>query len=1175
MDIKINASSELMKNHKQASIMSPQKRFQALQTKEGHSLFFSIGSDNVFYLTREVPGSETGWVKTDLSSELSRFNGGITIEVKTFAVAQNIATNHIDIIIAIKGKDQDYVYTALNLVNEDSTWAHELTWQVQGYDDKEKPVSKVVVNDIYIAESKTTEYIVVDILKTPDDTSKFIYRYYLDPSKDVSGQVWNGHDLSGNLNAGTISSCLGRKSNQMVDGIYTMGKINEETELIYSPLYNVFNPVIPPNPSRLKLPSGASAMASAKNSPQGTALFVAGDKTLNYFPYDKQEDGDSSQLILTNDLFLNVTTLHANTSDTEVSIWGLNKQGQIFYTKCPIGQEGTPASWSTPVPILTEVTQIATYLNNKFSSNVIFAHTDGTHLVKLTQNPNTSIWEKRNITLPTTNIDDVLSFNTYTTHIQVSREDNLMAGNEVVEITSVSPVSVYVNNKFTILSPSIPHQVTTDETGTITILQETEEIGGVCYKLKLDGSTETIDVNPMVKMMNTMESIKSGDDLSNVVVTNADGTTQPLVPKSVSKADKEATAKAIQQFVSASKSVPQNGAIEGRSKVRSSVFRSFNASDFTVNKDTIWGMNFEGGKMTYHEGNDAMSKFGIKVNNQTNRFMLSAPGIELNDIGHAIKVAAGDIFNWLKNAFDKVKNFFVKVVKGVYNFFITIGEELYTFVLDCYHVIANAVEFIFNKIKVFIEDLIKWIGFLFKWKDILRTHDVLKNVLKRGIENSVDQIDVLKSEANKLFEGIEDKVNSWAGLEDTKGNLSEKSTKAGSCPGKDHPQTNYGTYHLNNGAGKSSTSSGIINGVSNELEALLATLENAITKEGDIFENAYNNFKTQVIDQIDTLPIGDIIKRSIAIVLDILIESVENLVDTALDIIKILIQGVLDILDAKIEIPVLSWLYKEITGNDLSFLDVICLVLAIPTTLLYKISTDKAPFPDDATTTALIDATSWDELRDILNPSSGLMSREMETVDQITPLQKGFILAMRLTSFCSSFAFIGLSVAKKADERSKSVSILHGICFFTTTAPNFAAGLIRDTQQRWDRVVNEVIYGITSIEKVVDIFTYRDNPAMKAWGKATKIIDCILGVAGLVPTFAPLGYGITAQSVTGAITNTCWNANRILTPFAKGPRVFAAKMALIGFYGVGQYVLYWETLFIDDAVEEETRIVVA
>ncbi len=52
--MKIIHSSELMKNQRQAEIMSPGAAFQALQTYDGHSLFFSIGTDQVFYLTKEL-----------------------------------------------------------------------------------------------------------------------------------------------------------------------------------------------------------------------------------------------------------------------------------------------------------------------------------------------------------------------------------------------------------------------------------------------------------------------------------------------------------------------------------------------------------------------------------------------------------------------------------------------------------------------------------------------------------------------------------------------------------------------------------------------------------------------------------------------------------------------------------------------------------------------------------------------------------------------------------------------------------------------------------------------------------------------------------------------------------------------------------------------------------------
>ncbi len=1151
MNIQIKASSELMENNKQADIMSPQKQFQALQTKEGHSLFFSIGTDDVFYLTREIPGSESGWKKIDLSSALSKFNGGIDIVVKTFQVIQNIATNHIDIIIAIKGEKQDLIYTSLNLLNEDATWSGDIKWSVQAYDNPSIPENTVEISNLYLTESDRNKYIVVDILKDPSDVNQFVNRYYLDPTQKLTGQVWNDHDLSANLNADTITSCLGRKSNQLVDGIYTMGKIKDKTELIYTPLYNAFNPAIAANPTRLTLPEGASAISSVNNATNGTALFVSGTKALHYFAYDQQEDGDTGQVVLQHDLFLNVTALYAIADETHIVVWGLNEQGQVFYTKCILGSETIASAWSTPIPILTGVTQIASYLNIENSNNVIFAFTNGTNLVKLIQNPMTSLWEQRNIVLPSTHIDNVLSFNTYTTHVQLLREDNLIAGNQSISITSTSPVSVYINNKFTILSPSIPLIIDTDETGTITILQETQEISCVSYKIALSDASEVIDINPMVKIMKTMESIESGEDLANVTVTNSDGSQQKLVSEDIPAEEKEATALALRQFTVTCNDLPQDGSVQQDALRRTAVLKSYKASEFVASEKTIWGMSFENEHTEYYSGNEALTQFGIQKDSVTNKFSLHTNTVQRSNIGDAIVSEAGDILRFIKNAIDDVKNFFVQVIDGVTNFFIVIAEELYTFVLDSYHTVVSVVEFVFNKIKVFIEDLIKWIGFLFKWKDIMRTHKVLKNVFKRGLEHSVDQVDILKKNIGLMFEDIQERIDSWAGLETTTGSLSEKSTIAGTCPGKDDPQANYGTYHLNKGAGDSKANTTIVNGVSNQLEALLDTLALAVETQGEIFEDAYHNFKTQVIDQIDTLSIGEILKRSIGIIGGVLIQSVENIIDTALDIIKVLMQGVLDLLDAKIDIPVLSWLYKQITGNNLSLLDVVCFALAIPTTLLYKIGTGKTPFPNNDTTTKIINAASWEELQDVFS-AKGAKS-----------LHEQFISIMRLTAFASSFAFIGLNVAKKSAKTSKTISILHGICFFTTTAPNLAAGLLKSTEQRWDKIVNEVIYGITSIEKLVDVFTYRasTDPAMKTWSQVTKYIDCTLGVAALVPTFAPLAYD-GVKSISGVITNTCWNANRIMTPFAvpAHPEVFVAKMGLIGFYGIGQYIMFWETI---------------
>ena len=55
----VSARSEWMEDQKHALIMAPGKAFEVIQTPAGRSVFFSIGTDNVFYATREVQQSAT------------------------------------------------------------------------------------------------------------------------------------------------------------------------------------------------------------------------------------------------------------------------------------------------------------------------------------------------------------------------------------------------------------------------------------------------------------------------------------------------------------------------------------------------------------------------------------------------------------------------------------------------------------------------------------------------------------------------------------------------------------------------------------------------------------------------------------------------------------------------------------------------------------------------------------------------------------------------------------------------------------------------------------------------------------------------------------------------------------------------------------------------------------
>jgi hypothetical protein len=89
-----------------------------------------------------------------------------------------------------------------------------------------------------------------------------------------------------------------------VDGIYTKGVIANAAQLLYTPLYNAFDPTSPAPPSRLNLPGGlaADAIAASRNSDNTSDLYAASHGGLYYFASSNQKDGAVGTLLVSNPL---------------------------------------------------------------------------------------------------------------------------------------------------------------------------------------------------------------------------------------------------------------------------------------------------------------------------------------------------------------------------------------------------------------------------------------------------------------------------------------------------------------------------------------------------------------------------------------------------------------------------------------------------------------------------------------------------------------------------------------------------------------------------------------------------------------------------------------------------------------------------------------------------------
>ncbi|RBQ11723.1 hypothetical protein [Pedobacter miscanthi] len=1139
--MKIQHFSELMQNQKQAAIMSTDSAFQVLESYDGHSFFFSVGTDDVLYLTRELSSEITGWSKIDLSSGLSAYHGGNPVKAKVFAVSQSPLNGAIDIALAITVDGADYLYVSIGNSYQDPAWTGNISWLIMPFKDPGHVVPVLVINDIYINQSGGNEFILVDILKDPGSSLDYIYRYAVDPSaKD--GNYWIANNLSGNLAADGLVSCLGRKKGQLVDGTYTYGKNVGKEELLYTPLWNPFSKGTEPSATRLEAPTGTTAIASALNygsvapgnTPVYTDLYVAAGDSLHCFPWDAQSNDSKSQVLVSNPILSDVKSLYAHADEKVVIIWGLNGVGEIFYLECPAGQQTAPSAWTYPLAILYGVEQMAFFINSVTDNNVLFAYTHTAELLQLTQDPVTSTWIQRQILLPTTDVDDVLEVDTFTTQITVTDDDNLPASEAIVLIRGTSPVSVYINDVYSHIKTDAPIEVTTDYAGNISIMQETQAIGAICYQLELPDGT-VADVNPMNKMLDIMGTIKSGADLASVEVTDANGNQQPLVPKDTPSDQLDATSIALQELVRAGGTMPPDGSnLPG---VESKRYVSKGA-DTVSTGEHLWGISYDE-KFEYRNGSLALTHYRNRYG--TDDFL-----------SLSIKCIAGDVFNWLKHAYQDVKGFFSDVVDGVTHFFIEIGGKIYSFILNSINVVVRSIEMVFNKIKVFLEDLIKWIGFLFQWKDILRTHSVLKSLFLKFADDSITNIDQLKSTLTKQFDLLEQRINDISGLPDIKRSISSFSSDAAPPEEGNSPQANWGINQTKNNAKRSDTSFDPNVDDPGELEKLLLVLVDTIGREEDIFAEAIDEIKTQIIDQLTSLPITDIIKRILGVLSKIVLSTVENVIESVLDILKIMVQTAVGVLDATIRIPVISKVYKKITnGSELSFLDLVCLVVAIPTTVVYKALNNKPPFDDTSFTTAVINAPDFHTLR-LLYSGNGEVAAEQDAeqvMQQVLNLTASFAsMPMLFFNICNFASLQG------TEQIPKSVGFLGVANYMCYMAPNLLPLFTGQPFSPWYVDLNYAITAVSLLKALTDVLASKVKP----WAKISPYVESAINATWCVPPIFTLidaskgnpqkdnALAIPTSDILSNTGNFAFNLGGFITPLLTAKNPYISGGGLIG-----------------------------
>lgn len=949
----VNSSSELMENYLQADPISPTGKFEALCSTRGTALLFSlgeIGEHTTLYLTEETPAEQYGWKRVDLAGAVIAKdfpNGG---RVTSFA-ASHAGAGGLRLAMVVNDGTSDHLYLSIGQSDIDVDWAQQLAWRPCPFNATgAADIAAPDIIDVLISEASDRPYIVVDVVRNRQSPAELVARYFIDIN-DQATPTWRRHQLPFDLEAASYLTCLGRpqpsgnaERRHPVDGHYTCGMIGGQPQFVYQPLFDPFDPTGAPAPRRLRLADtglAPTAIAASRNPDNTTDLFAVNGDALYYFASSNQADGATAVPVLQNRCFNGADRLFASREGNIVTVWGHNASNEVFQLSCPIAQIPSADAWTVPLPIMRGVDRVSPYVNRANDARTIFARSGTAQLKMAIKSPGQlDTWQLRDIALPpVVATAAATSYTSYTTRIDVTGPDGRPTPGVTVSLATQGDAvtTAYINHLYYVLGPT-PVDVPTDTSGTITIVEAVSRLDATRFTASVSGAE--VDVNPMQDSPTVQEKLRglgTGAGLQNAVIHYQNEAVNPpkkLVKDSANASEVDAVAANVDNLWRAHDAL-QSGL---RAELADDIAPALLASNLAAYQ------GFVGDSTPVRVGAGDLFMMLDSAPRQAPLSVTNADGSVTT-----LQAVSG---SWWETLVD----WFVEAGRKVWRFVVRIGELIYEAVLDVVEKVYAAFKYVFDKIVEFIGDVIDFVKFLFDIDDMIRTKAVLKNLLQLFLYDQVEQIPAAK----KLFDSVTEEavkiIEDWAGLNDTKWIGAAEQAKPDpdkAILGKSAPETLLQHHFEGNASGSAIESS------TPAPSTVLEALERAVMAERDKLGRAFDQLM-KLVEEGASLSVGEILKRLVGIVGSFALSSAQVVIDALFDIIYVLAKAVIDLIDEPIHVPVVSDILNAFGIPDLSLLDILCWIAAVPITIGFKIAmkvtgrSDVSPFPAGPETTFLM-----------------------------------------------------------------------------------------------------------------------------------------------------------------------------------------------------------------------------
>lgn len=346
-----------------------------------------------------------------------------------------------------------------------------------------------------------------------------------------------------------------------------------------------------------------------------------------------------------------------------------------------------------------------------------------------------------------------------------------------------------------------------------------------------------------------------------------------------------------------------------------------------------------------------------------------------------------DLFQSIRDGLQRVAQIALQVVDGAVHVLIEGAEWVWNGVVRFAHQLYDIVETVFDWVGIDIRPLFRWLGFVFSWSDILAMRDGLAVMLDQTLAFAAGLASYGASRVDPLAAQFK------AGIGDAIGKLRPLGAKSigERYKGRTDPAPDFSR------ASNQAQSDNVVGRALNEQLALPAACRRirlihpttglivrdlswprAVPPD---LEAAANSFAQQqsIVGLGNTIKdealsgVGNecsLLDAALDKLLDALQAALQGAVDAGAAVAKALLaavadalNGLRDLLNYKIDIPVVTPLVEKIIGAPCTLLNLVMLVVAIPTTIAYKVVCGVAPIGP----TSADGSISLDDLRQRLD----------------------------------------------------------------------------------------------------------------------------------------------------------------------------------------------------------------